>query len=51
MRRFNVKADHPKGSILSHLISEDKFFKLDGKKGYHPNLYDMVDDLVKKVFR
>ncbi|MCR6117726.1 BglG family transcription antiterminator [Salipaludibacillus agaradhaerens] len=50
MRRFNAKADNPKPSILSHLISKDKFFKLDGKKGYHQNLYDMVDELVKKKY-
>ncbi|WP_078577712.1 BglG family transcription antiterminator [Salipaludibacillus agaradhaerens] len=50
MRRFNAKADNPKPSILSHLISKDKFFKLDGKKGYHQNLYDMVDELVEKKY-
>jgi len=49
-KKFKMKDFGNHRSILKLLLNKDKFFVLDTNKGYHENVNDMIDVLVKKGY-
>ncbi|MED3822633.1 PRD domain-containing protein [Priestia flexa] len=47
MQKLKINNDDKYKSIFTHLVSKEKFFLLDSKKGYHENVLEMVDQLVE----
>ncbi len=47
MQKLKISNDDKYKSILTHLVSKERFFLLDSKKGYHKNVLKMVEQLVE----
>jgi lichenan operon transcriptional antiterminator len=47
MQKLKIKNADDYKSVVTHLVTKEKFFLLDSGKGYHENVLDMVKHLVQ----
>jgi lichenan operon transcriptional antiterminator len=47
MQKLKIKNADDYKSIVTHLVTKEKFFLLDSEKGYQENVHDMVEHLVQ----
>lgn len=47
MQKLKIKNVDDYQSVVTHLVTKEKFFLLDSEKGYHENVLDMVEHLVQ----
>lgn len=46
MQKLKISNANEYQSIITHLVTSEKFFLLDSKKGYHESVLEMIDHLV-----